>query len=70
MAYSDKVIDHAENPRNVGTLDKDADDVGTGGPRPRVLPSDEELAAHARRIEALAKASGRALWDAPGLTTS
>ncbi len=30
MAYSDKVVDHYENPRNVGTLDKDAQDVGTG----------------------------------------
>jgi nitrogen fixation NifU-like protein len=30
MAYSDKVIDHYENPRNVGTLDKDAKNVGTG----------------------------------------
>ncbi|MCA9561325.1 MAG: Fe-S cluster assembly scaffold IscU [Myxococcales bacterium] len=30
MAYSDKVIDHYENPRNVGSLDKDAEDVGTG----------------------------------------
>jgi nitrogen fixation NifU-like protein len=30
MAYSKKVIDHYENPRNVGSLDKDADDVGTG----------------------------------------
>ena len=32
MAYSDKVIDHYENPRNVGTLAKDNDDaeIGTG----------------------------------------
>ena len=30
MAYSDKVIDHYERPRNVGTLDKDAENVGTG----------------------------------------
>jgi len=30
MAYSNKVIDHYNNPRNVGTLDKSSNDVGTG----------------------------------------
>ena len=30
MAYSDKVVDHYNNPRNVGTLDKSSGDVGTG----------------------------------------
>ena len=30
MSYSSKVIDHAENPRNVGTLDKEDPNVGTG----------------------------------------
>ncbi|HBP17891.1 MAG TPA: Fe-S cluster assembly scaffold IscU [Planctomycetes bacterium] len=30
MAYSDKVVDHFNNPRNVGSLDKDSQDVGTG----------------------------------------
>jgi nitrogen fixation NifU-like protein len=30
MAYSDKVIDHYEHPRNVGSLDKNSLDVGTG----------------------------------------
>jgi Fe-S cluster assembly scaffold IscU len=30
MAYSDKVVDHYNNPRNVGTLDKSSQEVGTG----------------------------------------
>lgn len=30
MAYSDKVIDHYSNPRNIGTLDKSKNNVGTG----------------------------------------
>ena len=30
MAYSDKVVDHYSNPRNVGQLDKSSDEVGTG----------------------------------------
>jgi len=30
MAYSDKVLDHYEHPRNVGTFDKNDPDVGTG----------------------------------------
>ena len=40
MAYSDKVIDHYNNPRNVGSMDKSDPNVGTGmvGTPPR--PSD------------------------------
>ncbi len=30
MAYSEKTIDHFENPRNVGSLDKSSKNVGTG----------------------------------------
>jgi nitrogen fixation NifU-like protein len=30
MSYSEKVVDHYQNPRNVGTLDKSSSEVGTG----------------------------------------
>ena len=30
MAYSEKVLEHFKNPRNVGTMNKDAKNVGTG----------------------------------------
>ena len=30
MAYSDKLLDHYENPRNVGSMDKGDESVGTG----------------------------------------
>ena len=30
MAYSDELLDHYNNPRNMGALDKESDDVGTG----------------------------------------
>ena len=30
MAYSERVIDHYENPRNVGSMDKDESNIGTG----------------------------------------
>jgi len=30
MAYSDKVLDHYESPRNVGSFDKNENDIGTG----------------------------------------
>ena len=41
MKYSDIVLDHFDNPRNVGSLDKSDMSVGTGmvGHKPHVLPN-------------------------------
>ena len=57
MAYSEKVIDHYENPRNVGKLDQDSQSVGTGmvgAPacgdvmRPQIQVNDEGVIEDAR----------------------
>jgi len=44
MAYSEKVIDHYENPRNVGSFEKGDDSVGTGMVFiPRLSPAGSEI---------------------------
>jgi hypothetical protein len=52
MAYSDKVIDHYSNPKNVGTLDKGSKSVGTG-----------LVGAPVRRRYAFTNSSGRSDWS-------
>ena len=42
-----------------------AGSIRPAGPRPRVVPTDEELALHAARVEAIGNRSGRTLWQAP-----
>ncbi|STR03469.1 NifU-like protein [Kingella kingae] len=49
MAYSDKVIDHYENPRNVGSFNKDDNDVGTGMVGAPCLRRRDEIANQGKR---------------------
>lgn len=47
--YHERVVDHYERPRNVGSLDKTSDDVGTGLVRALCVPRGDFVAPRAHR---------------------
>jgi nitrogen fixation NifU-like protein len=68
MAYSDKVLDHYENPRNVGSFAKDAEGIGTNGARPGRCDETADPVGADGRIEDAVRTYGCGSAIAPSLS--